>query len=471
MIHVDKMNHPAKYSDALLPIFAELLKDSILVLDPFGGVGKLKQIKPNAIINEIEFEWAKEAGGICGDALRLPFADETFDAICTSPCLSPEHKILTSDLRWIPCGDLLEGESILAFDEYSTHLKSNGNPTRRKWRHATVLESYPDKKECVRVVLENEDHIICSYDHPWLANKYKDNSRGSIWMPAHKLLEYPYVLNQLSPWKDRNDYDAGWIAGIFDGEGCLSFGLHGSPKLMMCQVDGIVLDEFIYKIRKSGYSYNIIPRTQTDKTKQRVVNVYINGGFREILKVLGETRPNRLIEKLNALDMHSRSIEPTKIKVVAVETIGMHDIQAITTSTKTYIGEGYLMHNTYGNRMADHHNAKDKSKRITYKHCLGHDLHPHNSGQLQWGIRYRVFHYHAWKECIRVLKPKGKLILNISDHIRDGKRQHVFNWHEMILVDLGMTVIYGKNVKTHRMRRGKNSELRVDYEQVFAFRK
>lgn len=85
MTHVDKVTHPAKYSDVLLPIFSELLKESKLVLDPFGGVGKLKQIRPDAIINEIEFEWAKEASGICGDALRLPFVDGTFDAICTSP--------------------------------------------------------------------------------------------------------------------------------------------------------------------------------------------------------------------------------------------------------------------------------------------------------------------------------------------------------------------------------------------------
>ncbi len=38
---------------------------------------------------------------------------------------------------------------------------------------------------------------------------------------------------------------------------------------------------------------------------------------------------------------------------------------------------------TYGNRMADHHNAKDNSKRITYKHYLGRDLNVENTGKLQ----------------------------------------------------------------------------------------
>lgn len=40
---------------------------------------------------------------------------------------------------------------------------------------------------------------------------------------------------------------------------------------------------------------------------------------------------------------------------------------------------------TYGNRMADHHNARDGSKRNTYTHCLGRRLTDGNTGQMQWG--------------------------------------------------------------------------------------
>src|SRR5207302_7210410 len=37
---------------------------------------------------------------------------------------------------------------------------------------------------------------------------------------------------------------------------------------------------------------------------------------------------------------------------------------------------------TYGNRMADHHDAKDDSRRNTYRHALGRPLHADNSCQL-----------------------------------------------------------------------------------------
>jgi DNA modification methylase len=79
------MRHPAKYSDVLLPIFEEMLLGCKEILDPFAGTGKLKSIFPNATLLEIEPEWACLSGAIVGDATNMPFINESFDAICTSP--------------------------------------------------------------------------------------------------------------------------------------------------------------------------------------------------------------------------------------------------------------------------------------------------------------------------------------------------------------------------------------------------
>lgn len=79
--------HPAKFSDDLLPIMDVMLGSAERILDPFAGVGKLRLIRPNAVLNEIEPEWIGQADGsrTIGDATFLPFADDSFDAICTSP--------------------------------------------------------------------------------------------------------------------------------------------------------------------------------------------------------------------------------------------------------------------------------------------------------------------------------------------------------------------------------------------------
>lgn len=126
---------------------------------------------------------------------------------------------------------------------------------------------------------------------------------------------------------------------------------------------------------------------------------------------------------------------------------------------------------TYGNRMADHHNAKDGSKRITYRHTLGRPLHPNNSGQLQWGLKYREFHDRAYRSILTTLKPGGFFICNVSDHIRKSVVQPVSSWHAACLASNGLTPVEYVPVSTPRMRRGQNHEARVANEWVLVFQK
>lgn len=124
---------------------------------------------------------------------------------------------------------------------------------------------------------------------------------------------------------------------------------------------------------------------------------------------------------------------------------------------------------TYGNRMADHHNARDASRRVTYRHAIGRPLHPQNSGAMQWGAEYRAFHEKAWMECRRVLRPGGVFVLNIKDHIRGGERQAVTDWHIATILQLGFTHAESRHVPTPGMRFGANANTRIAYESVVKF--
>ena len=126
---------------------------------------------------------------------------------------------------------------------------------------------------------------------------------------------------------------------------------------------------------------------------------------------------------------------------------------------------------TYGNRLADHHNAADASVRRSYTHDLGRTLHDHNSGTLHWGDEYRTFHVDAWTEAVRVLRPGGRFVLNIKDHIRTGTYQDVTAFHVATLTDLGLTIAAIRPVTTRSLRSGSNGELRVDAELVIALDK
>lgn len=129
---------------------------------------------------------------------------------------------------------------------------------------------------------------------------------------------------------------------------------------------------------------------------------------------------------------------------------------------------------TYGNRLADHHDAKDDSIRRSYTHDLGRQLHPENSGQMQFNgpgqgsLEYREFHTKAWSEATTALRPGGVFILNIKDHVRSGLPQLVPTWHAAQLGRLGLDLVHWQTVPTPHLRQGSNFEARTE-EMVLTF--
>lgn len=123
----------------------------------------------------------------------------------------------------------------------------------------------------------------------------------------------------------------------------------------------------------------------------------------------------------------------------------------------------------YGNRMADHFVSTNPRIAKSYRDFLGRDLNADNAGRLQWGAKYRDFHQRAWTEARRVLQPAGAFVLNIKDHIRNGQRVYVTDWHISCLEGLGFAMVQHEQVETPSHRYGANSEARLPYESVILF--
>lgn len=130
----------------------------------------------------------------------------------------------------------------------------------------------------------------------------------------------------------------------------------------------------------------------------------------------------------------------------------------------------------YGNRLSDHHKAKDKSRRNTYTHAHGEPLKPGNTGTMQFtgkrksSLRYSTKHKACYIELRRVLRDGGVFILNISDHIRKGKQIRVTLWHRLCLTSLGFELVEEKKIPTPRLRYGANGDKRVGHEAILVFR-
>ena len=123
---------------------------------------------------------------------------------------------------------------------------------------------------------------------------------------------------------------------------------------------------------------------------------------------------------------------------------------------------------TYGNRMADHFEAKDDSHRITYRHYLGRILNENNTGRMQWGTKYKDKHKKIFNEFKRVIKDTGIIIINVSDHVRAGKIIPVVGWYIYELSNIGFFLKENIEVKTPRIKFGAN-RARVDFENILVF--
>ena len=166
-------------------------------------------------------------------------------------------------------------------------------------------------------------------------------------------------------------------------------------------------------------------------------------------------------------DTYGIEIEP--------EWADMHPRNVCGDSTKmsfsTAFFDAICTSPTYGNRMADSHQAKDNSKRTTYTHTLGRKLHKNNSGQMQWGDEYRSLHERVYHECYRVLKPNGTFVLNMKNHIRNGDEIDVTGWHKKVLVGIGFEYLQTESISLKGNGFGANGNVRTGVEYILVFRR
>jgi hypothetical protein len=506
--------HPAKYSRRVLDSLQVILDgelvgrprsaERLLVVDPFAGTGLIHTLASDSIRTigvELEAEWAEQHDStIVGSALELVhlFGEKNgfpydVDVIATSPCLARDERILTSDLRWVPAGEIKVGDRLTAFEEEPLGIKANGQPNRRRWKFSEVVRSFPDRVECVRVRLEDGTSVVTTPEHPWLANRYSHSSVGARWVPSSDLMSAPFVMRQLNPWVEDRSYDAGWLAGMFDGEGSLSLGVHGAPKLVISQAFGPVTERLDEACCSLDLKLSMIERKKRlAEHHKRLGGYYIGGGFPGIMEALGRVRPVRLLRKWEQLDISTRCLQPTKVRVVSVEPCGPRDIQVIETTSGTYIGEGFLMHNCFGNRMADSHDAKDACKvcagegvlidpvgvSSTCEQCDGSGLSPRNTYRaklgrapsegsaavLQWGRAYREFHREFVRQCIEVLPPGGLLAVNMKNHIREDRVMQVVEWWLAMMLAFEVDLHSVVRLDSAGNRFGSNGAARVDSE-------
>lgn len=275
-------------------------------------------------------------------------------------CVHPDTPILCADMVWRDARDLKAGQEIVAFDEEAT--ESGRGKNARSYRTAVIEGNMLTEKPSMRLTTDIGDPIEASVDHPWLVWRRRkkavhgDSNMGLVWAETHELAVGDQIAYFGAPWVREESRDAGWLAGLFDGEGslCINTSNHGDAgrgiELTISQNDGVVLDKIKQLLGDRGFSFSEANPTPTGHGSGRCMKLRLNGGFPEVMRFLGTIGPERML--LKAADCYEgRGLRKGQsyelATVTSIEDIGMNPISSIKTSGGTFITGGYLSHNTW----------------------------------------------------------------------------------------------------------------------------
>lgn len=258
---------------------------------------------------------------------RIGVFDENF-------CVDLDTPVLTRDLTWVRAGELAKGDALIGVDE---HPPSQAG---RRYVPSTITKLRHRRAKCLRFVLDDEREVVVTQDHRWLV---KSKYGGAPWRWEHsdRLKVGDRLLAPLRPWRTETSFDAGWLSGLFDGEGSLSSN-DRTRQLSLCQNPGPVFDRAKAVLQSLG-----IPFTWYD-TPGSTSKIYISVRP-HVLETLGRLRPTRLMLNRAWEGMHIRSKAQSGYQsIVAIEDVGYRDVMSCETSSRTYIANGIVSHNCYG---------------------------------------------------------------------------------------------------------------------------
>ncbi len=256
-------------------------------------------------------------------------------------CVAPDTPILTTDLDWVPASKIHQGQRVMAFDE---------DGPWRKWRTADVEGIANLTRPSYLIHLADGSTLTSSAEHKWLVRDRNEiywettESLAQTFHPSfHPNRKHPKsLIRLLDVWEEDMSRDAGYLAGLFDGEGSISqissYQQSNRLQLAFSQKEGIVSRFAEEALAQRGFDAALFKRPDSNSYQ-------IRGGRSEILRLLGEIRPLRLLDKLD-LNLLGMIHNIANVPIVRVEYLGEQEVVAIQTSERTFIANGFASHNS-----------------------------------------------------------------------------------------------------------------------------
>ncbi|MBE3036881.1 MAG: hypothetical protein IMZ70_07375 [Candidatus Atribacteria bacterium] len=322
---IDSISFPA-YCERALKIITMQGKLEFLNLNT-------PQMKVHSILNR-----QRDAG--------LPMRAIILKARREGVCLAPETRVLMADLRWVAIKDISLDDKVMSVDEFVP----GGRGNQRRLRVSEVEA----KKEIIaptyKIDMSDGRELIATGPHRFLCRQ-----RGGDYCQWRAVsdLKVSDVIRRVAPLWSAGDFEDGWMGGLLDGEGTIRPKTRAGCEVTISQCFGSVYDRAKRYLEKNKYHF----REDTDKRQGRGKDGFFRkpmgrlvlGRLDEIFKIIGQTRPVRLLGK----DWWQGKELPGKgagndawIEVIQIEPYKNMPVFDLQTTSKTFIAEGFVSHNS-----------------------------------------------------------------------------------------------------------------------------
>ncbi len=250
-------------------------------------------------------------------------------------CVSPDSLILTADLEWKLAGEIKVGEELIGFPEdLEGHVKLKPSIVER---HEVI------QAKRYRVVTTRGETIV-SENHRFVGifdDRRTRNFRSLSWRKVTDLKAGDLIRYTADPWKRGESLEDGWFAGMLDGEGWAS---RAARQVGVAQCAGVCLDALRLWFERHGIAYTQHVNGGKQGAKGPCYQLKA-AGLWPSLRLLGIAQPKRLDGRAIWEDCRAFTAGGYDAEILSIEPLGVGPVVSMSTSTKTFIADGFLAHN------------------------------------------------------------------------------------------------------------------------------
>lgn len=264
-------------------------------------------------------------------------------------CQSPDTKVLLSNLEWKRLEEVSPGDVLIGVEENVV----GGKGSSRKMLKTTIEAKWDVFEEALEITLEDGTVLEATPEHRYMTRRLftgQVGCRNPEWKMA-KTLTVGHELRFVTRTWNSLDFEDGWFAGIIDGEGSLAKSSRTGASLTVAQIEGPVLSRMLKYVEREKIKYRIeIDKRKGGKTSKfgnKPVFKIVISNLSDVLYLMSKLRPSRLIERTDwwegkKLPGNGESWK----KITSIKSLGKKRMIDLQTSSKTFIANGYVSHNS-----------------------------------------------------------------------------------------------------------------------------